>query len=195
MDNAGFSRLSIPLLTGSLLLLGTPALAQPADADVTCAAAAVASTSAGVTLAQEADFKITVKDTTASCTDNRVGIKAGEQITGAVITVPKAGKGEGTCGELKAEITAHLAWVRADGGRTAPSKVEVELKIDGLEVITEAELDGGTLDGYTVSGDLTNRAELQEHLAAGCLSNRGVTSAVFALTFGFSDEPEHGSGQ
>ncbi|WHT16615.1 hypothetical protein N8J89_26180 [Crossiella sp. CA-258035] len=195
MSHASFSRLSIPLLTGSLLLLGTPALAQPADADVTCAAAAVASTSAGVTLAQEADFRITVEDTTASCTDNRPGVEAGERITGAVITVPRAGEGEGTCGKLKAEITAHLAWVRADGGRTAPSRVEVELEIDGPEVTTEAELDGGTLDGYTVSGDLTNRAELQSHLATACLSTRGVTSAVFALTIGFNHEPGHGSGQ
>ncbi|MCO1575742.1 hypothetical protein M8C13_08210 [Crossiella sp. SN42] len=195
MGHASFSRLSIPLITGSLLLLGTPALAHPADADITCTAAAVAGTSAGVTMAEAAEFEITVKDTTASCTDKRKDVKAGERITGAVITVPEPGKGKGTCGELKAEIAAQLAWVRADGGETEASKVKVELAVKGTELTAKAELTGGALDGYTVSGDLANRTELQSHLAEACKSEKGATSAVFALTFGFSHKPWRGSGQ
>ncbi|MGO1051338.1 hypothetical protein [Crossiella sp. CA198] len=190
MDHAGLSRPSIPLvITTALLLLGTPALAHPADADITCTAAAVAGTSTGLTMAGPAKFEITVAPTTAGCTDKRKDIAPGGRITGALITVPTPGTGRGNCGELDVKVSARLAWIHADGSPGAATELDAELTLRGTELSAEAEVSGGELAGYRVSGDLANRSQLQEHLTAACATEAGAASATALLTLGFSNKP------
>ncbi|MBP2472527.1 hypothetical protein JOF53_001399 [Crossiella equi] len=181
--------LSVPVL--ALSLLGTPALAGPAAAQLTCTAATLASASTGLTMAGDpADATVEIESTYAACSDTRPDNKPDHRIIGAKVEAPEPGSIKGTCGEFEAKAKLRFSWLLADGSEGQPTTLEITHAQKGEEVTShEITADGGDLDDWDVEIAAANASEIKSQVAGACTSEEGIKRIAPQLSFSFSNNP------